>query len=573
MYFKFFLFLFLFSTYITKGQNPSIIWENSFILYNNEDSFKTIELRDSTFLSFGYTNSLGTYGCQIWIIKFDKNGGLISQKHLKCNSYVLPQDVKTDNNDNIYLAVGSTAGKYGDKSEVDFGNYDFWIIKFDKFLNIVWDKTFGGNDYDFPTSISIVDENMVYISGTSSSQISGNKTSPNFGNPDFWVVKLDTNGAKIWDKSFGGVGGDFCNDNVEINGIIYLCGHSQIFNNQKSFDYIGDSDLWIMGINHDGNLVFGRQILAFGSDFSKCISNSKDGNIIIGARSGSSQGYDKSQPNYGGIDYWVLKMSLNGDIIWDKNFGGSENDYISDIAVDPQLNLFLFGGSSSGLNGNKQSPSKGWVDFWIIKTNINGQKVWERTYGSNSYEVAERVIISNDNYIYLTGESSGKNSFDKSSIAQNMDPWFLKIKDCPIIQDPDPITDTVNIGRPHTFHNSTCQNQTIWYDSNFNKITLSNNLITAPVVQNSIYYIKCISDGCISQNYVLVDLKTKCPENYILGSSDNPSGNYYSKNFIRINGFIDQNSSLFSNGYITLEPGFRLENGTVFLASPYGCSN
>jgi hypothetical protein len=570
---KYFTVLFLILVKYTLGQTPTIVWNKAFVFSELEQSFKTIELKDSTFITVGYSNTFANNGSQILIANFNKQGEKNWQKLLFTNSYNLPQDIVTDSYDNIYVAIASTSGLYGDKSQAGYGNYDYWIIKFDKFGNKVWDKTFGGTNNDLPESISVGTDNKIYISGTSNSIISGNKSAQIFGNADFWVLKIDQDGNKIWDKSFGGGGSDSCSDHIEVNGIIYLSGHSQTIDNQSSFENIGNSDLWIMGIDHTGSLVFGRTILGFGSDYSSCIYDAKDGNLIIGAQSGSSIGYDKSQTNFGGLDFWIIKMSPDGNIIWDKTFGGNESDAIRDIIVDSQQNIYAFGNTDSNISGNKLSFLRGWRDYWLIKINSSGTKIWEGTYGSNSLEEAGNIILSSDNNLYLTGESAGKNSFDVTWITRNTDCWILKVKECLPIQEPIPITDTVNLGRRKSIFNSSCSGKTVWFNSNLSQVSESNPFLTPPVYNNLQYYIKCKIDGCQSSNFVTVNLTKKCPFNYIIDQSESPEGNYYSKDYIKINRSVETNSSLNSNGYIILEPGFKTNLGIIFSSQINGCNN
>src|SRR5205823_4127873 len=80
----------------------------------------------------------------------------------------------------------------------------FWVVKLDASGNKIWDKTFGGSDNDDLTSLQQTSDGGYILGGSSSSPASGNKTSAAFGNFDFWVVKLDAAGNKLWDRSFGG---------------------------------------------------------------------------------------------------------------------------------------------------------------------------------------------------------------------------------------------------------------------------------------------------------------------------------------------------------------------------------
>src|SRR5690606_7068479 len=91
-----------------------------------------------------------------------------------------------------------------DKTETNKGYSDFWIIKIDSAGNKVWDKTYGGASWDEFTSIELGINGSYIIGGSSSSNISGNKSSSLKGNYDYWAIRVDNNGNILWDKSFGG---------------------------------------------------------------------------------------------------------------------------------------------------------------------------------------------------------------------------------------------------------------------------------------------------------------------------------------------------------------------------------
>ena len=78
----------------------------------------------------------------------------------------------------------------GNKSSPNFGNADFWVVRLDAGGNKLWDQSFGGPADDLPAALAVTTDGGVIIGGRSFSGIEGNKTSPNYGACDFWVVKL-----------------------------------------------------------------------------------------------------------------------------------------------------------------------------------------------------------------------------------------------------------------------------------------------------------------------------------------------------------------------------------------------
>ncbi|MDA3909961.1 MAG: hypothetical protein PF448_01215 [Bacteroidales bacterium] len=102
------------------------------------------------------------------------------------------------------------------------------------------------------------------------------------------------------------------------------------------------------------------------------------------ANSDSPEGENKTVPNYGLNDYWVVCTDLSYNIQWQKGFGGSSSDDILDVLIDNDGNYYLLGNSASGISGNKTVDSYGSYDYWIIKLDSFGNEIWQNSYGRRS---------------------------------------------------------------------------------------------------------------------------------------------------------------------------------------------
>ena len=171
-----------------------------------------------------------------------------------------------------------------------------------------WDYRFGGADREFLFSFQQTVDKGYLLGGHSNSSISGDKTVPTNGSFDFWLVKLDSLGLKQWDKGFGGTDAD------------------QLYSVQET----------------------------------------NDGGYILGGWSASGIGADKSQANFGGFDYWVVKIDSLGNKQWDKTFGGDQNDALFSVIQTANNNYILGGWSQSGISGNKTIANYGGADYWVI---------------------------------------------------------------------------------------------------------------------------------------------------------------------------------------------------------------
>ncbi|TAE31747.1 MAG: hypothetical protein EAZ91_06435 [Cytophagales bacterium] len=114
----------------------------------------------------------------------------------------------------------------------------------------VWDKTFGGIIKNLLNSMIATSDGGFLLGGSSDSPISGNKTAGKYGSYDYWVVKINANGEKVWDKAFGGSDGDFLSSMIATSDGGFLLGgysFSPISGNKTATNY-GDSDYWVVKI-------------------------------------------------------------------------------------------------------------------------------------------------------------------------------------------------------------------------------------------------------------------------------------------------------------------------------------
>jgi len=130
--------------------------------------------------------------------------------------------------DNSYIIAGNSFSTDGDISS-NFGSSDFWLIKINDLGELIWSKNFGGSNFDYATSITMASNGYV-VSGYS--QSADNQLTTNFGNNDYWVMKIDEQGTLQWQKSFGGSGFDLALDAIET-----LDGHIIVVGETESTDY------------------------------------------------------------------------------------------------------------------------------------------------------------------------------------------------------------------------------------------------------------------------------------------------------------------------------------------------
>jgi hypothetical protein len=220
---------------------------------------------------------------------------------------------------------------------------------------IEWQKTIGGNNVDWLSSMKQTSDGGYILGGTSVSNFSGNKTENCIGGNDYWIVKTDSIGNIQWQNTIGGI----LNDNLTsvmqtADGGFILGGYSEsyIFGD-KTENCLGDFDYWIVKTDSLGNIQWQNTIGGILEDELFALQQTADGGYILGGKSRSDISGDKTENSQGGYDYWIVKTDSIGNIQWQNTIGGSINDELNSIHQTADGGFILGGFSGSGISGDK----------------------------------------------------------------------------------------------------------------------------------------------------------------------------------------------------------------------------
>ncbi|MEM1319819.1 MAG: gliding motility-associated C-terminal domain-containing protein [Bacteroidota bacterium] len=330
--------------------------------------------------------------------------------------------------DEGYIMAGySSSSSNGDITDPTEGLGDFWVVKMDRDGNVEWDDRYGGNGEERPYSVKQTNDGGYIIGGWSFSGISGDKTQLSRGSFDYWIVKTDANGLIEWDRTYGGAGTDILYDLIQTSDGGYLLGGNSMsdISGEKSHNSYGSDDFWVIKIDATGNIEWDRTYGGTDEERLNVILEANDGSFVLGGgtRSDIAPGTDITTPFLGVKDFWLLKVDqLTGDIIWERRYGGTDEDEISSIFKTDDGGYFIGGGSRSDrLLNQKSEDCRGIVDMWVIKTDANGIAEWDRTFGGsgldNCYAVKQNSIGK-----YIIGGFSGSPA-DGDKTQSNLGGW------------------------------------------------------------------------------------------------------------------------------------------------------
>jgi hypothetical protein len=252
-----------------------------------------------------------------------------------------------------------------------------------------------------------------------------------------WAVKIDANGNKIWDKRFGGSENDYCKAVIPtLDGGYLLAGASQSpADGDKSEGTRGGHDMWVVKIDANGNKIWDKRFGGSDSDYCWSVVATSDNGYLLGGSSWSGADGDKSQGNLTGYDYWSVKIDANGNKIWDKRFGGdgsSKNlgheESCNSVVETTDGGYLLAGQTTAGMGGDKTGDGHGSFDYWVVKVDANGNKVWDKGFGGSDWDWCNRVIVTSDGGYLLVGDSASGADGDKSEASRgDYDMWAVKI--------------------------------------------------------------------------------------------------------------------------------------------------
>lgn len=332
-------------------------------------------------------------------------------------------------NDGGYAILGYTQSNDGDINDKQDESFDYWVLKFDAQDQLQWQKTYGGSADDRGNAIIQTQDGGYAILGYSFSN-NGDVTE-NAGLQDFWLAKLDANGSVSWQKSFGYQGADSGVSVIQTNdqgylitGVLDVTASGGQGNTSRNSNRHAGGDYWALKLNSSGDIEWSR---FFGGNFTDTpqgvVQTNDNGFIIVG--SSDSNDTDISN-NKGAYDFWVIRISASGNLIWERSFGGNQIDEARAIIKTEDGNYLIAGDTRS--SDNDVSINKGAADLWLIEISHNGDLIWEKTIGGSSFDVARAIVKSQNNGFLISG-SSRSNDFDVNENKGQNDAWILKVDD------------------------------------------------------------------------------------------------------------------------------------------------
>lgn len=212
------------------NQLGELEWREYFGGTNNDRAHAVVTAREGGYVMAGFSESedfdisdpKGSY--DFWVVKIDGEGQLVWEQSFGGSGIDIAQDIARTE-DGGYIITGSTISTDGDIAATH-GESDVWVIKIDALGNLLWERTYGGSNFEAAESISPTADGGYIIAGNSKS--ADQDLSTNAGQNDLWVLKIDPQGQILWQQAYGGTDLEFGFDALEtLDGGILLVGESK----------------------------------------------------------------------------------------------------------------------------------------------------------------------------------------------------------------------------------------------------------------------------------------------------------------------------------------------------------
>lgn len=296
----------------------------------------------------------------------------------------------------------------------------------------IWDKRYGGTAADYAIKFRETNDNGFLLAGKTLSDVSGSKTAPLVGPSsfDFWIVKTDSLGNEQWEKDFGGLDDDhlWALDLTSDGGYIFGGSSNSGVGATKTQPTVGSWDYWVIKTDANGNVMWDKDFGGTNDDQLTCIKQTLDGGYLLGGYSNSPSGGDKTQGQIGIYDFWIVKINSLGIKQWDMVYGGTAYERLYTVDQTADKGFILAGQSQSGISGNKTVITKGLSDYWIVKTDSLGTIQWQQDYGTTDNDYLSVLTKTRDGGYCMGGHSTTGVSGDKTQPSKGGDDlWIIKV--------------------------------------------------------------------------------------------------------------------------------------------------
>ena len=334
------------------------------------------------------------------------------------NDWDIPYSLEITN-DGGYIVLGSSESLDGEVYG-NHGSKDLWVVKFNSEFDTIWTKCLGGSEREWADNI-VQTQDSGYILCADTYSTDGD-VHGNHGETDVWLVKLDAQGDTLWTRCYGGSASDWSNRIITLEDSGYLVCGGVRSNDGDVHGNHGQPDIWVLRLNSNGDTLWTKCYGGTAYDRAEILIRTNDNCYIMAGCSSSDDG--DVHGNQGLIDYYIIKINDTGDTLWTRCYGGSDNECIYDIKQTAD-NGFIVTGYTKSDDGDVHGQH-GDYDAWVMKLNETGELEWEKCLGGTSSEYTTKTLETSDGGYIFAGYTQSSDG-DVHGNHGESDSWLIKV--------------------------------------------------------------------------------------------------------------------------------------------------
>jgi len=370
---------------ITYTTTNGTVWHNSYGGPGWDQGGYVVQTPDNGFILTGTTAVIGPSTMQSWLVKTDSEGVPQWSKTYPDTLYEIESIILTSDNGFVFTGMN-----------VLMNTVSAGLVKIDSSGTILWNHTFANTPFQLSHAVVEAADGGFILTGS---------IWPNDFQSISWVAKTNASGTFQWERTYDLNNGHFANTIITTADTGFtMAGTYHSYHSHG----LQNSDFLLAKTDNNGTLKWNK---TYGGNYTDewvkaGIQTSKGDIILVGTTDAS-----------GTRDVLLVKTDIQGNLLWHRTYGGKGEDKGVSIVETSDGNFVILGSTNSfGTGGN---------DIWLIKTNANGQLLWEQTYGGTQDETGSIVIETKEENIVLIGTSQ---SFGRSE-----DVWLVNIDPSKII--------------------------------------------------------------------------------------------------------------------------------------------
>ncbi|MCS3869421.1 hypothetical protein J3D55_002337 [Chryseobacterium ginsenosidimutans] len=387
------------------------------------------------------TESKQNNGYDFHLVKLNQQGDEVWEKYFSGKNHDFLSATVNTQEGGFLLAGTSYSGKGLDKKEESKGGSDIWLIRINEFGDELWQKTIGETSDEEARAVIQTTDFGFFVAGNTQNSAKG------YGSKDVLIVRLDKNGKEISQLVLGGKGLDEVEKMIPTKDGGALLGVYSRSNagGTKKTENFGEGDYWIIKLNKDGKVEWEKNFGGKGDDHLRTLALTSTG-YLIGGESRSERSGNKSVGIEEGTDLWLVSLNERGEEIWQKSYNFKNRDVLMGMSVlhasDAQSSKGILLGGYTQAEGRIENDDE---KFWMLYLDQNGNEQWRKYVKGESSKREERlsdIKLNRDGSIILAGTSAeelGKENWKIVKLGDKQIDQLIEKQDIKIY--PNPVSD------------------------------------------------------------------------------------------------------------------------------------